>query len=69
MLPEIFAGGLVLFAGGVFSIRAAERTEHVGSAPAEEIGSEVSPGIDHVSVEGAGIALLGLVMMLASTAL
>ncbi len=69
MFPEIFAGGLVLFAGGVFSIRAAERTERVGTAPADRTEQVVSPGIDHVSVEGAGIALLGLVMMLAATAL
>ena len=67
MFIEIFAGGLVLFAGGVFSIRAAERTEHVGTAATEGDHREVSPGIDHVSVEGAGVALLGLVMMLAST--
>jgi len=66
---EIFAGGLVLFAGGVFSIRTADRTEQVGTAPAEDYRESISPGIDHVSVEGAGIALLGLVMMLAATAL
>jgi hypothetical protein len=53
----------------VFSIRTADRTEQVGTAPAEDYRESISPGIDHVSVEGAGIALLGLVMMLAATAL
>jgi hypothetical protein len=68
MFPEVFMGGFVLFAGGVFSIRVAEggRATPTGEGV---VGRELAPGLDRVSLEGAGIAALGLVMMLASTAL
>lgn len=69
MIAPAFAGGLIMFAGGVFSIRAADRTDQVGTNPVDDSRSQVSPGIDHVSVEGAGLGLLGLVLMLAATAL
>jgi len=69
MLTPAFAGGLIMFAGGGFSIRAADRTDQVGTNPVDGTRPQVAPGIDHVSVEGAGLGLLGLVLMLAATML
>jgi len=69
MIGAAVAGGFVLFVGGVFSIRAADRTDQVGETPVDDHRRQVAPGIDHVTVEGAVVGALGLVLLLVGTAL